>query len=134
MICPDVFWIQLNGLKESIRLELTVRKEYSEALQQMDVNWWENEIRALDQRIANEKESFRRFALMRIRGFLGIITFSLTNNSLKQNNMNDVQRLLRIYELLEPGNPVSASANRIKNQETPCLPIKNDIHRNDAPV
>ena len=46
-----------------------------------------------------------QFALKRIKAFLGIICYTLTNNALRTNDLNTASKTLEIYKLVEPANP-----------------------------
>ncbi len=95
----------LNSLRESIRFELTVRNAYYSALNYENLEWWKQEIASLNKNILEEKDPYRNFALRRIKGFLGIMCYSLCNNSLRNNDLSMTERLLAIYALIEPENP-----------------------------
>ncbi len=95
----------LDQLRESIRFELAVRNAYYTALRNEDIQWWEKEIRSLNQNIDNEKDIYRSFALKRIKGFLGITCYSLSNNSIRNNDLKTAERILAIYRLIDPENP-----------------------------
>ncbi len=95
----------LDQLRESIRFELTVRNAYYSALQEENAVWWEQEIKSLSRNIANENDPYRRYALKRIKGFLGIMCYSLSNNSLRNNDLDTAKRILAIYRIVEPENP-----------------------------
>jgi len=96
---------ELNRLRESIRFELTVRNAYYQALSEENQKWWETEIYSLNRSIVEEKDPYRNFALLRIKGYLGIMCYSLCNNSLRQDDMVAAERLLSIYRIIEPENP-----------------------------
>ncbi len=95
----------LNSLRESIRFELTVRNAYYSALNYENLEWWKQEIASLNKNILEEKDFYRKFALKRIKGFLGIMCYSLCNNSLRNNDLSMTERLMAIYRLIEPENP-----------------------------
>ncbi|MBN1949597.1 MAG: hypothetical protein JW801_00235 [Bacteroidales bacterium] len=96
---------ELILLAQSIKLELALREEYSRDLQQMNASWWQNEISTLDARIHSDNDRYRRFAYLRIKGYLGILCYSLTNASLQQNMLPEAERLLAVYRMVEPQNP-----------------------------
>jgi len=96
---------ELNQLRESIRFELAVHNAYYTALRDEDLVWWESEIASLLKSIETEKDLYKNLALRRIKGFLGIVCYSLVNNNLRKENLEDAKKLLGIYKLIEPENP-----------------------------
>lgn len=101
----SAFMAELEQLKESIRFELSVRSAYYGALQQEDSTWWENEIISLKANINSDRDVFRSMAYRRIKGFLGIMSYSLCNQFIKEDKMADMERILEVYRMLEPNNP-----------------------------
>ena len=96
---------QLNLLRESIRFELKVRDSYYKELAVKEINWWKNEINILNDHILNEKNRYNVLAYKRIKAFLGIMCYSITNNALQHDDLNTAARLLPVYAYLEPENP-----------------------------
>jgi hypothetical protein len=94
----------LNQLKESIRFELAVRNAYNSALQVNDSIWWAGEINSLLRKMDEDKDYFRSMAYKRIKGFLGIMCFTLSSNAVQLNDLDNADRLLSIYHLIEPQN------------------------------
>ena len=92
-------------MQESIRFELNIRKEYSRALQRENITWWQPEIDTLKKRTDESRDPYHRLALQRIKGFLGILSYTLCNQCIQLENYSDLERLLPIYEYLEPRNP-----------------------------
>ena len=96
---------QLNLLRESIRFELKVRDSYYKELAAKDINWWKHEIDDLNNHIANEKNKFDALAYKRIKAFIGIMCYSITNTALQNNDLQSAARILPVYAYLEPENP-----------------------------
>jgi hypothetical protein len=96
---------ELNHLRESIRFELEVRDVYMQALLAEDLAWWKTEISSLNQNIAKEKDRFKNLALKRIKAFVGIMCYTVTNKTLQSNDLKNAEKILSVYKLIEPGNP-----------------------------
>lgn len=96
---------QLNHLRESIRFELKVRDTYYKELAEKSIDWWQHEITLLNERIHTEKNKYTALAYQRIKAFLGIMCYSLTNSALQGNDLQTAARLLPVYAYLEPENP-----------------------------
>lgn len=96
---------QLHLLRESIRFELKVRDSYYKELAVKEIKWWKNEIDILNNHILDEKNRYNVLAYKRIKAFLGIMCYSITNNALQHNDLKTAARLLPVYAYLEPENP-----------------------------
>ncbi len=96
---------EIARLRNSMKMEFKAREAYNNALSRFDPEWWRKEIISIDQQIILEKDKYKMFAYKRIKGYLGILCYSLTNNALKSTNLNEVPKMLSIYKLLEPENP-----------------------------
>lgn len=96
---------QLNLLRESIRFELQVRDSYYKELAAKDIAWWKQEINSLNNHRRTEKNRYKALAYTRIKAFLGIMCYTLTNNALQNNDLQTASRLLPVYAYLEPENP-----------------------------
>jgi hypothetical protein len=96
---------QIKQIRTSMQLEFKAREAYNTAFTTNSTDWWVNEITTLNQQINVEKDKYRLFALKRIRAFLGIMCYSLTNGSLDENNLKDAAKNLELYKLVEPQNP-----------------------------
>jgi tetratricopeptide (TPR) repeat protein len=55
--------------------------------------------------LSKQKDKYKMFAFKRIKGYLGLLYYSLSNSALKSNNLKDALKILDIYRLLEPQNP-----------------------------
>lgn len=95
----------LNSLRESIRFELTVRNAYYSALNNEDLEWWKQEIASINKNLEEDTDFYRKYALERIKGFLGIMCYSLCDNSFKNNDLSSTGKILDIYKMIEPANP-----------------------------
>lgn len=96
---------EIMQVKTSMQIEFKARDAYNKVLLQHTPEWWKQEIAILDQQINQEKDKYKAFAYKRIRAFLGILCYSVTNNSLKTEHLNDAEKVLDLYRLLEPKNP-----------------------------
>jgi hypothetical protein len=91
-------------VRSSMQIEFKARDAYNKELLQHNPEWWKHEIEILDQQINQEKDKYKAFAYKRIRAFLGILCYSVTNNSLKTDHLKDAEKVLDLYRLLEPKN------------------------------
>lgn len=96
---------QMNKLLSSIKFEMKVREDYYNALLQKDSVWWKNEVDGLNSKIETEPNVYTQMAYKRIKGFLGIVCYSLCNQFLRSNDVSRLEQVLTIYRILEPANP-----------------------------
>jgi len=96
---------QLSRLEKELKFEISVRQPYLEAFQTKDTMWWKNEIRTTEGKITTEKDSYTKDTYKRIKGFLGIASYSLCKNAVKAQNVEVLNKILSIYRILEPENP-----------------------------
>lgn len=95
---------EISQLRKSLQFEFRIREAYYNAFGSKDIVWWTREINDLNTRIEDTKDLTMQFALKRIKAFLGIICYSLTNNALRKNDMHTAAKTLEIYQLVEPVN------------------------------
>ena len=96
---------ELTQLKRSLDFEFKVRDAYYTAFNSKDSEWWKNEIGSLNKKIASTTDIYMKYAYRRIKAFLGIVCYSVTNNSLRTDNLATAAKTLQIYKLIEPDNP-----------------------------
>jgi predicted esterase len=95
---------EIKLVRGSMQIEFKARDAYNKAFLQHNPEWWKQEIASINQQIDEEKDKYKIFAYKRIRAFLGIMCYSVTNNSLKAENLKDAGKVLELYRLLEPQN------------------------------
>jgi hypothetical protein len=70
-----------------------------------DMLWWKNEISTTDEKIKTEPDAFTKDMYMRIKAFLGIVSYTFCRQAIKERNMEGLNKILSIYRMLEPENP-----------------------------
>ncbi len=96
---------QLNRLKDCLNFEIKARQPYIDAFSTKDSLWWKNEIRVLNEKTESEPDSFKKDMFLRIKGFLGIVCYSLGNQAVKEKNAEMLKNIVAVYRMLEPENP-----------------------------
>lgn len=96
---------RLNRLKDCLNFEIKSRQPYIETFSTKDSSWWKNEIRVLKEKIKTEPDSFKKDMFLRIKGFLGIVCYSLGNQAVKEQNAEMLNKIVSVYRTLEPKNP-----------------------------
>jgi hypothetical protein len=96
---------QISQIRKSMQMEFKARDAYSKAFSTSTSEWWIKEVTEINKQIDLEKDKYKLFAFKRIRAFLGIMCYSLTNNNLNNNNLKEAAKNLGLYKLVEPKNP-----------------------------
>jgi hypothetical protein len=99
------YFSQLDRLKKCLTFEINVRKPYINAFMKKDIEWWKNEVKTLDEKIKTEQDSYKNDMYRRIKAFLGIECYSLSNRTAKEHNAKMLNKIVSIYRMLEPDNP-----------------------------
>jgi hypothetical protein len=90
---------------KSMILESRLQQGYISALNGKDTAWWKNEIFNLNQKIGQEEDPYLLSAYRRVKSFVSVAAYSLTNLSLKANDLPGAKKILEIYHIVDPGNP-----------------------------
>lgn len=96
---------QLDRLKKNLEYEIRARQPYIDAFQTKDERWWKNEISTTDAKIKTERDLYTKDMYLRIKGFLGIASYSLCKQAVKARNPEALNKILSVYRMLEPQNP-----------------------------
>jgi len=97
--------LNLQKKREQIKKEEEdISKSYFKSLKTNSITWWKNEI---NKRKKNTTKSNLGEVQMneRLLGFLGLATYMLANNAVNNKDQKMAEKLLQIYEWLEPANP-----------------------------
>ena len=96
---------QMNRLEKCLQIEISMRQPYLEAFHTKDTLWWKNEIKTTEDKIRTEQDAYTTDMYRRIKGFLGIASYSLCKQAVNQQNAEALTKILTIYRMLEPENP-----------------------------
>lgn len=91
-------------LDKNVRFEVKVRNSYLNAMTQKDSTWWKSETDILKTKISEEKNEFALHTYKRIKGFLGIACYSLSNRYIEEKDAQNLKKVLMVYQLVEPEN------------------------------
>ena len=101
---PD-YMSQLNRLKKCLNFEISIRQPYLDAFRTKNTLWWKNEIRTSEEKIKMEQDPYTKDTYLRIKGFLGIASYTFCKQAVKEQNVETLNKILSIYRILEPENP-----------------------------
>jgi hypothetical protein len=95
---------QAAELNKNFQFEAKLRDAYLNALVKNDSAWWNNEIKTLNSKIAEEKNEFSLQTYKRIKGFLGIACYSLSSRFAEEKDAPKLEQVLVVYRMVEPSN------------------------------
>lgn len=107
---------QIKELNQSLQFESKVREGYYNALQQKDSVWWKREIEVLNSKVQSEKDLYTLMAYRRIKGFLGIVCYSLCNRYTGQKDTQKLEQVLPVYRMIEPDNEDMKNFSKVLQQ------------------
>jgi dienelactone hydrolase len=110
------FQKQVDELQKNIEFEANVRSSYYNALSQKDSTWWKPEIELLNSKIKTEKNEFAQQMYVRIKGFLGIVCYSLSSRFTQEKDILNLEKVLWVYRTIEPKNPDMLQFSKTLNQ------------------
>jgi hypothetical protein len=84
--------------------EEALKQYYLKAFQTQDMVWWTKDIKALNQKIATDKNKNKVLMYKRTLSFLSLAAFMQTNGALKQNAVPAADFFSKIYLLVDPQN------------------------------
>lgn len=99
------YTLYTQNLQKTLLKEAESKAVFSEQLANGSTEWWNSEIEKLMEGEKNAVNEEFRNGCSRLIGYLGLAAYIYANNALKNNQLDDLQRFLFIYEKLEPTNP-----------------------------
>lgn len=85
-------------LRQKFEMEKQLRQAYYEAIGSQNLSWWKTEVKNLHAK-ANSDIMYKR-----LLGTVSLACYSLSGNYLAQNDLDKAEKVLFIYELVDPGN------------------------------
>jgi predicted esterase len=82
-----------------------LQKVYIESFVTEETSWWKKEIETLNNEIKTNNNVLERQMYSRIKGFLGIISYSYVSGTIANNDLEKAEKFISIYEIVEPSNP-----------------------------
>jgi hypothetical protein len=109
---------QLKLEEISWQKEATLKQFYTQAFQEHDYRWWQQEITDLNKKIKSEKDKSLVLIYKRTLGFLSLAAYMQTTSALNQNALPAAELFSKIYVLVDPTNSeayyLTAFLNAIK--------------------
>jgi hypothetical protein len=94
------------SFEEILKMEMARHKDYYRCLFTKDINWWLDAINKINDKTKEDEDSLITYSFLRTRAYLGILLYSVTSAAVyEQRDNNLIEKLLILYENLEPENP-----------------------------
>ena len=94
------------SFEEILKMEMARHQDYYRCLFTKDINWWLDEIDKIDDRTKGAEDSLITYSFLRTRAYLGVLLYSVTSAAVyEQKDSNLIEKLLILYENMEPDNP-----------------------------
>jgi len=85
-------------LRQKFEMEKQLRQAYYAAISTQNLSWWKTEAKNLHAKENSE------LMYKRLLGTVSLACYSLSRNYLAQNDLDKAEKILFIYELVDPGN------------------------------
>lgn len=89
--------------KKIIETEKMQKQFYTESVIKNNLNWWETEFKKLEQKI-QKSSGDEKFMNIRLKNFLSLVAFSYSNSALNNRLIQEADKFLSIYKLVDPTN------------------------------
>jgi hypothetical protein len=87
-----------DAKKDQLKKESALRAELKESMKTRDLAWWKNQIADMNRKRKTDP------MMDRLLGYLSLGCYSLSNAGLQQHNMAMLDKIIPLYEMVEPGN------------------------------
>jgi len=105
----------LSAMVNTLERESGLQNNFMAAFDEKAPDWWRNEIGKLKETGSNSYETHLN---KRMIGFLGMVSYMLSNAAVAENRFYEAQKNIDVYRLLEPMNPEHAYLNAVLKMKT----------------
>ena len=95
---PDFGLKQVSTSEETLIFEQQEKQRFLEAFNSRSITWWKNEVEKL------RKKSKQDLVSERLMGFISLACYSFSTQSLNQQDTENADYILQIYEMVDPKN------------------------------
>ena len=121
------FQQSLQEKEQLLQLEGMLDQGYLEAITKENSDWWTRELKALDDSTRSNHNPDMVDMMFRARSYIGLVCFSLAANASKNKDIAGLDKILTVYQMIEPGNPdvfyYKAYASLLKNKTDTIKPL-----------
>jgi len=105
LIKEKAFKEEKNKISSIFYKENLLQDQYLNSYLTKDTAWWKNELKSIENIYNSEKDEEMRALYKRILSFLGIAGYSLTKQYIVNHDFITANKVILIYEIIEPDNP-----------------------------
>ena len=113
--------------------EESIKKNYIEAVQNNDPNWWKKDIAELNLKIKNAPKN-EALVYKRVLSFLSLMMYMQTTSFMKQKNTAAADYFSKLYLVVDPGNfeahYLAAEVNAIQGNHKEAIQFLNSAVKN----
>ena len=95
----------LASKQQIMQMESMLNQGYAKAINDESIDWWNVELKTLNDSIKMGKNSDMKDLMYRSKAFIGLACFSFTQKAAKAKDLPQLQKTLQIYQTVEPQNP-----------------------------
>lgn len=95
---------QLTKIRDLAEKEVLLRSQFISSIENRDLDWWVSEIENFKKSIAS-KDEYVSLTSHRLMAYLSMVSFSLINSDILNNQQEKALKKLKIYEMVDPENP-----------------------------
>lgn len=95
---PEYEKKQVTVSREKLAQEQSAKQQLIAAFQSQNLDWWKSQIQQM------EKAKKQDVMYSRLLGFISLACYSLSRQTLQQNNLTAAEKILAIYRLADPDN------------------------------
>lgn len=96
----------IRTLEHDLQEEKSLQQTYYNHLLSDDTGWWKDELTRLRTQIDNTGDGLRKDHYLRIKGYIGILLYSVINQVIHSDPGNaQLEVMLDVYQFAEPENP-----------------------------
>ncbi len=95
--------VEINDELKIQQQENIYKQKIVDAFAIKDIKWWQEEVNLLHKKIASSPQA-QSAMFMRILSYASLVSFSYSNNALRNNQSDALMHFLQIYTLVDPDN------------------------------
>lgn len=95
---------ELRLIEAETKKEQSLQQFYLDAMSKNDIKWWEKEVSKIKNNILQNSNKRESFLYQRVLSYLSICAYSFSSSALQSQQLDQAQRLISIYILVDPEN------------------------------
>lgn len=104
----------LSAMVKTMERETGLQQNYLDAFRTKGPQWWKAEIRKIKTPV---DDVYEQRLNKRLEAFVGLMAYMMTNKALSEHDLEQAQRSLEVYRMIEPANPEHAYLGAVVSME-----------------